>query len=134
MRNWKTRAATAITGFSLVTGGMLATAPAAEAVGGCASGYLCIYDGSSFTGEKIVSASTNSCFTMKNFVDFDWIASYVNNLPVTATVWTASNELPYGMSKARTLPAGGFSSKIGISGLGSDYYDQVCMGNAKPWG
>ncbi|CAM5710716.1 hypothetical protein SBADM41S_07511 [Streptomyces badius] len=65
--------------------------------------------------------------------DFDWIASYKNNLPVEAVVWVSHDKYPW-FREARTFPAGGFSSRIGIAGLGGEYYDQVCMGNAKPWG
>ncbi|MEU2407739.1 peptidase inhibitor family I36 protein [Streptomyces sp. SM1P] len=132
MSSWTKRAATTVSGMALVAGSLLAGAPSAQAAGACASDALCIYDGSSFTGKKISSRSTNSCFSTSSY-DFDWIASYKNNLPVKAIVWVPHDKYPW-FREARTFPAGGFSSRIGVDGLGGEYYDQVCMGNAKPWG
>ena len=132
--SWRLKAATAISTIAMTVGGMLATAPHAAAVGGCSSGYLCVYDGTDFTGDKIASASTNSCYDILAFTDFGYIRSYVSNLSVKALVWNyyASG----GWTVARTLPAGGFSSDIGISGLGE--YGAVCTGGQVPsdypWG
>lgn len=118
--------------LTLTMNGSLMTAPTAAAVGNCPSGYLCIYDESNFSGQKIVSASTNSCFDPHAVVaNWNYIQSYANSNSVDAVVWHYSYA-DFTYKKARTLPAGGFSSNIGIGGLGGYYGDKVCMGNARP--
>ncbi|MEE1809072.1 peptidase inhibitor family I36 protein [Streptomyces sp. BE133] len=127
---WKNRTATAASALLLAAGGMLASASPAAADGPCPANRLCVYDQSSFAGNRIASASTNSCFFPQDFT-FGSIVSYDNNLSVDAKVWHYyANTNSY--SVARTLVAGGFSSNIGIPDLGVAYGDLVCMGNARP--
>jgi hypothetical protein len=71
------------------------------------------------------------------------IQSYVSNLSVDAYVYQW-DDTAKGYVQARTLVSGGYSSKIGISGLGTftyrdvgvahptKVYDQVCEGPARP--
>ncbi|QIQ02219.1 peptidase inhibitor family I36 protein [Streptomyces liangshanensis] len=126
---WRKRAGVAASALLFAAGGMLATASPAAADGPCPANRLCIYDQPNFSGNRILSASTNACFLMRSF-DFGTIVSYDNNLPVDARVWTAVSEGPY--LNARTLPAGGFSSNVSQIGLGVYLFDEVCMGNARP--
>ncbi|MFD4016833.1 peptidase inhibitor family I36 protein [Streptomyces sindenensis] len=114
-----------VSAFAALAGASLATATPASAVGGCAKGYLCVYDRTVFGGEKIVSASTNSCFNLFEFYDFGSVNSYVNNLPVNAYLWEFDTGT--GWHKVRTLVAGKFSSSIPANMAWS-----VCMGNAQP--
>lgn len=122
--SWRQKTAIGVSACALLAGGLLATAAPASAVGGCASGYLCVYDRINFGGEKIVSASTNACFDLFEF-EFGSVNSYVNNLPVNAYLWEFDTGT--GWSKVRTLVAGGFSSSIPANTAWS-----VCMGNAQP--
>ena len=126
---WKARTATALSAIALTVGGVLATAaPQAEAVSGCNSGTLCIWDGTNFTGHEITSRSTQWCYDILNFPDFGSIKSYKSNLPVNALVW----DYTYGSGwhVSRTLVAGGFSSNIGVPNLG--VIGAVCTGGATP--
>lgn len=127
--SWKRKTAATVSMLTMAAGATLMAAQPAAAVGNCPSGYVCVYDESNFSGNKIVSASTNSCFAPWKF-DFGYIRSYVNN-SVDAMVWHYSSSGEW--YKARTLPAGGFSSDIGIYNLGGLTGDYVCMGNGKPW-
>ncbi|MFG3407150.1 peptidase inhibitor family I36 protein [Streptomyces sp. NPDC048142] len=123
--SWRQNTAIGVSALALLAGVSLATATPASAVGGCASRYLCVYDRTQFGGEKIVSASTNACFNLFEFLDFGSVNSYVNNLPVNAYLWEFDTGT--GWSKARTLVAGKFSSSIPVNTAWS-----VCMGNARP--
>lgn len=130
--NWKAKTATALSAVAIAVGGGLATAPHAAAAGDCASGYLCVWDGANFTGHRIATASTRSCFDILAFSgephNFNYIVSYSSDLPVNAVVWDRTGS---GWVSARTLVAGGFSSNIGISGLG--IIGAVCEGGQVPW-
>ncbi|MER6235930.1 peptidase inhibitor family I36 protein [Streptomyces clavifer] len=109
---WMVRATTVAAALTLATGSALTGATPAAAVGGCASGYLCVYDANNFEGDKIVSSSTNSCFN-PHLVKPTWwrTMSYVNNNSVDAVLWAVTT--PGGLLHAvRTLPRGGFSSAI----------------------
>ncbi|MEU6406218.1 peptidase inhibitor family I36 protein [Streptomyces sp. NPDC046985] len=112
----------------MTAGGVLATAPSAGAAGGCPSSRLCVWDGTNFTGHRILSASTNSCFYTGAFT-FGYIRSYSNNLPVDATVWQR-DDIEGDWYEVRTLVAGKFSSDIGIYGLGAG--GAVCEGSQTP--
>ncbi|MFJ8001428.1 peptidase inhibitor family I36 protein [Streptomyces sp. NPDC096310] len=126
---WKTIAAFASTLFC-VAGGMLATAAPAAADGPCPANRICIYDEINFRGNRILSGSTNACFSPQDFAfTFGTIVSYDNNLPVNATVWGIYID---GYHADRTLVSGGFSSNIGIANLGGYPLDKVCMGAARP--
>ncbi|MFE9294402.1 peptidase inhibitor family I36 protein [Streptomyces niveus] len=125
--SWIRKIATATSTLAILGGGVLATASPASAVGGCASGYLCVYDRTDFGGAKIVSRSTNSCFTIVG-THPDWVGrveSYVNNLPVNAHLW--EHDSPNGWVKIRTFVSGGFSSSIPVN-----YGDVICQGSAAP--
>ncbi|MET8927312.1 peptidase inhibitor family I36 protein [[Kitasatospora] papulosa] len=123
--SWRQKTAIGVSTLALLAGSALAIAAPASATGGCASGYLCVYDRIQFGGEKIVSASTNACFDLFEFLDFGSVNSYVNNLPVNAYLWEFDTGT--GWSKARTLVAGGFSTSIPVNTAMS-----VCMGSARP--
>ncbi|MCH0541979.1 peptidase inhibitor family I36 protein [Streptomyces sp. MUM 203J] len=130
--SWKMKAAASASMLTLTMSGTLMAAPTAAAAGNCPSGYLCVYDATKFSGNRIVSASTNSCFDPHAVVaNWNYIRSYTNNNSVDAAVWHYSYA-DFTYKKVRTLPAGGFSSNIGIDGLGGQYGDKVCMGNARP--
>ncbi|MFI5754350.1 peptidase inhibitor family I36 protein [Streptomyces sp. NPDC051569] len=127
---WKKRIASTASVMLLAAGGMMATASPAAADGPCPASRICVYDKDGFTGNRIASASTNSCFFPQDFT-FGTIVSYDNNLSVDAKVWHYyANIGAYQL--ARTLVAGGFSSNIGVPDLGAAYGDLVCMGNARP--
>jgi hypothetical protein len=105
----------------------MASAAPAAAVGGCPSNTLCLYGGNDFTDLKVTTASTNKCVDLRPwFQTYSTIRSYVNNLPTTAVIWNEEGLYV----KARTLPAGGFSSAIGVSYLGAN--GAVCMGGHNP--
>ncbi|WP_079033367.1 peptidase inhibitor family I36 protein, partial [Streptomyces avermitilis] len=124
---WKRIFATSAATLTLLGGSMLATAAPAQADGTCPSNALCIWDSTSFGGLRILTRSTNTCFNMGKF-DFGYIRSYDNNLSVNGYVHNyAGSGVWY---QARTLPAGGFSSDIGVPGLGGLAEDWVCMGSA----
>ncbi|MER6504362.1 peptidase inhibitor family I36 protein [Streptomyces sp. NPDC001455] len=116
---------------ALALGGSLVVASQANAVGGCASDGLCVYSGANFTGSKITTRSTNSCFSLYDGIGGPFengrIVSYVNNLSVVAYIWDY-NYTNKTWSKSRTLPSGGFSSDIRPNGLGF----MVCQGSAHP--
>jgi hypothetical protein len=127
---WKGRIATAVSAVAIMVGGVMATAPQAEAAGGCPSARLCVWDGTGFTGYEITSASTNSCYDILDFGGFNYVSSYSNNLPGNAIVWDWDPDYRI-WSSSRTLEAHGFSSDIGIEYLG--YYGAVCTGGQVPW-
>ncbi|MFE9294403.1 peptidase inhibitor family I36 protein [Streptomyces niveus] len=123
---WKRKSASVFSALAIAGAGMMASAPpAAAAPGNCPAARLCIYDGVNFSGDRIISASTNACFTPWNITVFGSINSYVNNGPVTARVYNGSGTL------VRTMPAGGFSSDIGTP-VGGGQFDNVCLGDARP--
>ncbi|MET9553586.1 peptidase inhibitor family I36 protein [Streptomyces sp. NPDC006645] len=123
---WKKKAASVFSVVAMAGAGMLAAAPpAAAAPGDCPAARLCIYDGVNFSGDRIISASTNACFSPWDTFVFGDIRSYANNGSVTARVFNGSGTL------IRTMPAGGFSSDIGTP-LGGGPSDSVCLGNARP--
>ncbi|MFC7585739.1 peptidase inhibitor family I36 protein [Nonomuraea antimicrobica] len=111
---------------------MLVTASPAVADGPCPANQLCLYDGRHFTGNRIISRSTNACFYPQDVSDrFRAIMSYDNNLPVHAMVWSYRYDTG-GYSATRAMPTGGFSSDNGGTNLGAFEMDQVCMGHARP--
>ncbi|MFE3604143.1 peptidase inhibitor family I36 protein [Streptomyces sp. NPDC059142] len=126
---WKKKSAAILTALGIAAGGMVMAATPAAAVADCPAARLCIYDETNFGGDRIVSASTNACFTPWNTVRFGYIRSYVSNSSVTAKVWHKNSGSGY--TAVRTLPAGGFSSDIGTP-VGGGEHDKVCMGNATP--
>ncbi|WP_329084987.1 peptidase inhibitor family I36 protein [Streptosporangium sp. NBC_01469] len=128
---WTKKAATAASALLFAAGGMLVTASPAAADGPCPANRLCIWDQPGFGGDRIISGSTNACFTLRFHGPFDVIQSYDNNLSVNAIVWH-TGAATGNWYEARTLVKGGFSSNIGVSGLGAGYSSKLCMGNASP--
>ncbi|WP_042377683.1 peptidase inhibitor family I36 protein [Streptacidiphilus melanogenes] len=139
--NWKTKTATTLTALGVASGALLATAAPASAtitLGGCTSGYLCVYSGTNFGGTKVIASSTNSCFVPHN-LGMSGITSYVSNLPVNAYVYRY-NDIDKDYDQMRTFNSGGYSSSIGIAALGTGVAvssttaiaDQVCEGSAVP--
>ncbi|WP_442814203.1 peptidase inhibitor family I36 protein [Streptomyces sp. NBC_00151] len=108
-------------------GTAVAGATPASATGGCPSDRLCVYDLTSFGGNRITSTSTNSCFlTVSNSYEFNhYVESYVNNLPVDAHLWEFDDSA--GWIKVRTLVSGGFSTRIPVNTATA-----VCEGKADP--
>ncbi|MEU6851376.1 peptidase inhibitor family I36 protein [Actinacidiphila alni] len=127
--HWKMRIASLTAALGITLGGSLAEAATASADTSCDWGYTCIWDGTNFTGHKIVSFSTNSCFWLGNY-NFGWVTSYKNNNTVDASIWNPSATSLPGY-KARNLPVGGFSSNINIDYLGADGW--LCLGSATPY-
>lgn len=123
---WKKKSASVLSVLAIAGAGMMASAPTATAApGDCPAARLCIYDAVNFGGDRIISASTNACFSPWDTFVFGSINSYVNNGPVTARVFNGAGTL------IRTMPAGGFSSDIGTP-VGGGSSDSVCLGNARP--
>ncbi|MCX4739199.1 peptidase inhibitor family I36 protein [Streptomyces antibioticus] len=127
---WRKGIATAAAAVALVGGGTLATATPAQADGTCSSKSLCVWDGTNFSGQRVLTKSTNTCFNIGQF-DFGYIRSYDNNLSVNGYVWQLRDG-DSGLSyyRDRTLPAGGFSSDIGVDGLGGGLHSWICLGSA----
>ncbi|GAB3992985.1 hypothetical protein GCM10029992_03460 [Glycomyces albus] len=126
--NLKRTLTSVICALGLAGGAVLATAAPAQADGPCPSGALCVYDRDDFGGDRILTRSTNSCFRVGAVSDsFAEINSYDSNLSVNAYVWDYKGSGLYRVE--RTLVAGGFTSDIGLDGLGNAP-DWICMGNA----
>ncbi|MGW3580446.1 peptidase inhibitor family I36 protein [Streptomyces rubiginosohelvolus] len=110
-------------------GAVLGAGAPAQAVGGCASGQLCLWEYANFNnrGVRVNTASTNKCIDLipNYFFSGAVIYSYVNNLPVNASLWQNYNS--DGWVKIKNLPSGGFSSDTGGDSVGA-----VCMGNNVP--
>lgn len=129
--SWKRKAATLAVTIGVLGGGLAAGAAPAQALGGCAANALCIWDQN---GNEIVSTSTNSCFrpeaVSSSWTMSSYVYSYVNNLSVNAYVW--DHYEPGQWTKDRTLVGGGgYSSNIGIDGLGANY-GAVCDASQNP--
>ncbi|MFE1292618.1 peptidase inhibitor family I36 protein [Streptomyces sp. NPDC058751] len=125
--NWKRLFSTAAATVTLVGGGMLATAAPAQADGNCPSNAACLWDATGFHGQRILTRSTNTCFAMGQF-NFGDIRSYDNNLSVDGHLWSFDDNGEWGHH--RTFVAGGFSSNIGVPGLGGQDPAWICMGSA----
>ncbi|MGW9244600.1 peptidase inhibitor family I36 protein [Streptomyces badius] len=109
---------------------VLGSSVPAQAVGGCASGRLCLWQYADFknSGEHVTTASTNKCIDLVPYYfpsSGGVIHSYVNNLPVNASLWQNYNSS--GWVKIKNLPSGGFSSNTGGDTAGA-----VCMGSNVP--
>lgn len=123
---WTAQIATVSSALAVVAAGATITAnPASAESSDCPSARLCVYDGVNFTGFRIATASTNSCFNLHYYTFAAYVVSYVNNMSVTGYVWEKTNT---GWQKWRTLPAGGFSSEIPFN---PDAW-AVCTGSANP--
>ncbi|MER6917131.1 peptidase inhibitor family I36 protein [Streptomyces sp. NPDC000594] len=126
--SWTSRSAAFLSALVLAGSGLAVSATPAAAAGGCPEARLCVWDGVDFTGNRIASASTNTCFFINDITVFGSVRSYSNNLPVVAKIWHVKNDE---FALARTLPAGGFSSNIGTP-LGGAPFDKICLGSALP--
>ncbi|MFD7256297.1 peptidase inhibitor family I36 protein [Streptomyces sp. NPDC059874] len=118
-----------------VSGVMMASAPPAAAVGGCPSGKLCLYRSTEYRTMSFEAASTSACFELDDYgltYPFNGINSYVNNLPVKATLYHSEPTGWYAMS---TIRPGGFSSNTGAltaDGYWYRYSEKICTGSATP--
>ncbi|MFC9295011.1 peptidase inhibitor family I36 protein [Streptomyces sp. NPDC057011] len=125
--------AVALSSVMLAAGGVAATASTAEAVGGCPSGKLCLYENTQFQDLDVTTTNTQGCIFLGHYGEtgfFDGIGSYVNNLPVSAVVYhySADKKLFYLDS---TIRPGGFSSdSSSLAQFGER--GAVCMGGANP--
>ncbi|WP_079062296.1 peptidase inhibitor family I36 protein [Streptomyces griseoruber] len=120
---FKMKVGTTISALALATGALAATAVPAQAVGGCPEAKLCLYTGTNFTGLAFTAASTAACFDLRNYAGLDGnVRSYVNNLPVKATLWY------YYSSSSVTIRSGGFSSNSSGTEVEDAYW--VCTGDA----
>ncbi|AXG77819.1 hypothetical protein [Streptomyces paludis] len=106
----------------------------ANTVSDCAASTLCLYSQTSFNhtaaNSKITSRSTNSCFLVHGVFNANFTTrSYVNNLSVTAHLWSYEST---GWTKIKNYPSGGFSSDIGINTGLYPTNGVMCMGSAHP--
>ncbi|MEV5689456.1 peptidase inhibitor family I36 protein [Streptomyces sp. NPDC052164] len=130
--SWKSRAASGMAVFALMTGAMGATASSASAaatVGGCPSGKLCLYEGINYDFLSVTSTSTQVCIYLSDYGTrfHDGIGSYVNNLPVNAAVYHRSGS---SFVLDGTIRPGGFSSNSYNLVFGEE--GAVCMGGVRP--
>ncbi|MEV7571437.1 peptidase inhibitor [Streptomyces tanashiensis] len=130
-------ASMALAGGLAVTG-LAATATPASAVGGCEANTLCLYRSTQYRTMSFAAKSTNACFDLlKSGLTDPWngISSYVNNLPVRATLWVhydgASWEKEDYWSPSTIMP-GSFSSNSSYI-TWYDNSDVICTGSAVPW-
>ncbi|MFD9034520.1 peptidase inhibitor family I36 protein [Streptomyces sp. NPDC059567] len=122
--------------LAVVTGGALANAAPAAAVGGCESGKLCLYRSTEYRTMSFEASSTGACFWLEDYgltAPWNGINSYVNNLPVKATLYNrGSASMWYPVA---TIRAGGFSSDTGAvttDGSWFRYSEKICTGTAQP--
>ncbi|MCA1271295.1 peptidase inhibitor family I36 protein [Streptomyces rubiginosohelvolus] len=94
----------------MVAGSAIVAAPPAQAAPFCPSGHVCLWRYANYSGERVVSASTNACIRIPGSAIQ---RSYINNLPVTAVLWQQLDSAPWTHFPVRTLPVGGFSSDFG---------------------
>ncbi|TDD28980.1 proteinase inhibitor I36 SMPI [Actinomadura sp. KC06] len=126
---WKQKTASVAAVLACAAGGVVAGAAPAQADGPCPSGALCIWDQTSFQGNRILTRSTNACYRLGNYTFFG-VDSYDSNLPVNGYIWHWQGGANW--TRERTLVSGGFSSNIGVPGLGALPDDYLCMGSATP--
>ncbi|MFB7373986.1 peptidase inhibitor [Streptomyces sp. NPDC056222] len=115
--------------------GLAATATPASAVGGCEANTLCLYRSTQYRTMSFAAKSTSACFDLDDYgltYPSNGINSYVNNLPVKATLYHSE---PTGWFAMSTIRSGGFSSNTGA--LTSDghwyrYSEKICTGSATP--
>ncbi|MDX3521283.1 peptidase inhibitor [Streptomyces scabiei] len=118
---------------ALSIGGVAVTASSAEAVGGCPSAKLCLYRSTEYRTLSFAAASTGACFTLSDYglsAPGNGIMSYVNNLPVKATIWNSQNL--HDWYADATIRPGGYSSDTGSNFPFHESY-KICTGNALPY-
>ncbi|MFJ5709541.1 MULTISPECIES: hypothetical protein [unclassified Streptomyces] len=124
----KRRLGTAVLATGLALAGMTATAPTAAAAT-CPADRLCLSEYYDLNTIHATIASTKACVSIAGLGPYDFefgIASYRNNLPVKAAVYS---KMSYGYKYDGTIQPGGASSNtygnFGLSGL-------ICTGGATP--
>ncbi|WP_406368207.1 peptidase inhibitor family I36 protein [Streptomyces sp. NBC_01546] len=121
----------------LAVAGLMVTAPPAAAVGGCDANQLCLYRSTEFRTMAFETTKTNECWWLGTYGLTDpWngISSYVNNLPVNATLYTNVNDAPVGQplwANTGGIPRGSFSSNS-TSNYWFGHSDYICTGSATP--
>ncbi|MFE6912789.1 peptidase inhibitor family I36 protein [Streptomyces rubiginosohelvolus] len=109
----------------MVAGSAIVAASPAQAAPSCPSAHLCLWVDANFSGERVISASTNACVHIPGSAIQ---RSYVSHLPVKAVLWQQLDSAPWTAFPVRTLPAGGFSSDFG-TWYGATY---VCTNGKTP--
>ncbi|MFD0367614.1 peptidase inhibitor [Streptomyces sp. NPDC127114] len=123
-------ASMALAGGLAVTGLAAATTPA-TAVGGCGSNQLCLYRSTEFRTMAFETTNTYKCWKLIDYGLTDpWngISSYVNNLPVQATLWEYTGSL---YLSAATISPGHYSSNS-TSHYAFLHSEFICTGGADP--
>ncbi|WP_370412256.1 proteinase inhibitor I36 SMPI [Streptomyces fradiae] len=130
----KRKSAVALSALALAAAGTAVTTTPAAAEGGCPSATLCLSEDTNYVDIDVTSKTTGpNCIALGHYGEtgfYNGIKSYVNNLPVTVSVYF------YSPLYERYLPespiySGGFSSdttsvyKYGMRGA-------VCTGGADP--
>ncbi|MFD4943980.1 peptidase inhibitor family I36 protein [Streptomyces sp. NPDC058239] len=123
--------------LAVVAGSTLVNAAPAAAVGGCPSDKLCLYRSTEYRTMSFAAASTSACFWLSDYgltYPFNGISSYVNNLPVKATLWSGNAADPNSWYQRASIRSGGFSSDTFNGGDNNQWTtsDMVCTGSAKP--
>ncbi|MEV5689457.1 peptidase inhibitor family I36 protein [Streptomyces sp. NPDC052164] len=125
-----------LTAALAVAGSMLVNAAPATAVGGCPSGKLCLYRSTDYRTLDFTAASTGACFWLSDYGmgrGTNGINSYVNNLPVKATIWESSDLNNWYANG--TIRPGGFTSDTGAMTGEFSWWkesDKICTGSALP--
>ena len=123
--------------LAVVSGSALVNAAPAAAVGGCPSDKLCLYRSTEYRTMSFAAASTSQCFWLADYgltYPSNGISSYVNNLPVKATLWEDNGAQWHNWSQAASIRSGGFSSDSfnGGNNIAFGNSEMVCTGNALP--
>ncbi|MGJ5697014.1 peptidase inhibitor [Streptomyces pratensis] len=123
--------------LALAVGGTLVNAAPAAAVGGCPSDKLCLYRSTEYRTLAFTAASTQACFWLSSYgmgPGTNGINSYVNNLPVKATIWN-TNDLNNWYAHG-TIRPGGYTSDTGaVTGGEFSWWKEsnmICTGSAVP--
>ncbi|MCX4826263.1 proteinase inhibitor I36 SMPI [Streptomyces sp. NBC_01142] len=132
--NFIRKTALALSAVALTTAGLAATATPAAAVGGCASGKLCLYEDRFYVDMDLSSSSTKACFPLGHYGEsgfYEGIGSYVNNLsvPVEVYYYNRSSDNPY--THEATIRPGGFSSDTSAV-IRFGWRGAVCTGGLNP--
>ncbi|MFJ5833650.1 peptidase inhibitor family I36 protein [Streptomyces sp. NPDC093089] len=117
--------------LATLAGTALADATSAAAVGGCDSNQLCLYRSTQFRTMALETANRSDCWLLEKYgLTYPWngISSYVNNLPVNATLYTYDN----GWWNTGGIPSGSLSTDS-TSNVYFGFSHYVCTGSATPW-
>ncbi|MFF5767797.1 peptidase inhibitor [Streptomyces tanashiensis] len=132
---FKRTGATVIGALVIAAGSALLTAAPAGAVGGCDPSKLCLYRSTEYRTMSFAASSTGACFDLEGYglvYPSNGINSYVNNLPVNATLYHSE---PTGWFPMSTIRSGGFSSNTGAltpNGYWYRHSEKICTGSAHP--